>query len=901
LSARRLLPQHERLLRQSAISREVESARNYWSATTGKELEALGFASAQRRVPALVIPIHDATGKLVLHQIRPDTPRIRRGKALKYETPAGERLTLDVPPTIRHQLGNPKEPLWITEGCRKADAAVSAGACCVSLLGVWSWRGTNSDGGKVAIAPLTEGIAWNGRRVYLAFDSDVARKPDVKRALDRLAAYLVARGADVLLVQLADVEGEAKVGLDDYLAAGGELADLQREAVRWQRRRDVAGPYSIEDGRMVWWKETKDGPVATSLSNFDARIAREVVRDDGAEKTMWFEVEATLASGRPLPRVLVGETQFAGLSWVLKLGSSAVVYAGMGTRDHLRAAIQMLSNDKVSATVYGHLGWRRIGDAWTYLHAGGAIGTRGPVASVEVDVPSALEHFELPPPPSGDALRAAVGTSLRLLSLGAPRVTVPVHAAIARSVLGGTDYTVHLSGLTGIFKSELAALAQQHYGRKLDRMHLAAWSSTGNSLEGIAFLAKDTLLVIDDFAPHGTASDVRRLHREADRLLRGQGNRSGRMRMCADSTLRPVKQPRGLILSTGEDVPAGQSLRARILTVEMKPGDIDASNLAEMQKLAADGVLAQALAGFVSWLAPQLEARQCEVEEKARAWRGRTFDHRRTADCLGSLAAGHACFTAFAVDVGALTQQKADEIAELVEAALLELGAEQAALHASEDPVRRFLELIASALVSGEAHLADADDPAEAPDDAERWGWRERRGDGPDASSRWVPLGARIGWVRGHHVYLESESTWKTVQRFADAQHQSLAIGERTLQKRLAERGLLVTRDPDHYTRKVSIGRIRPRVLHLRSAILTSTSGAFGAVGAEARVDTADASFGPENGPDPADRTIGAGNGAADAPEGSAGPSRPECPDSPDPGSRYVVQRETLDDAGFDL
>src|SRR5205807_5268138 len=102
----------------------------------------------------------------------------------------------------------------------------------------------------------------------------------------------------------------------------------------------------------------------------------------------------------------------------------------------------------------------------------------------------------------------------------------------------------------------------------------ANWSSTGNALEAQAFTAKDALLVVDDFAPQGSAADVQRYHREADRLLRGQGNGAGRQRMKADATLRPAKPPRGLVLSTGEDTPRGQSLRARMLVVEVSPGDL---------------------------------------------------------------------------------------------------------------------------------------------------------------------------------------------------------------------------------------------------------------------------------------------------------------------------------------
>ena len=48
-------------------------------------------------------------------------------------------------------------------------------------------------------------------------------------------------------------------------------------------------------------------------------------------------------------------------------------------------------------------------------------------------------------------------------------------------------------------KTELAALAQQHFGPGMDARHLpASWSSTGNAIEGLAFAAKDALLASRD-------------------------------------------------------------------------------------------------------------------------------------------------------------------------------------------------------------------------------------------------------------------------------------------------------------------------------------------------------------------------------------------------------------------
>src|SRR5262249_52271752 len=161
-----------------------------FTATRKAELKRLGFADYQQNVPALVVPVYGVRGEIVTYQIRPDTPRIIKGKngkpskALKYDTVADSRIRLDVPPTIRGQLGNPSVPLFITEGARKADSAVSKGLCCVALLGVWNWRGTNDDGGKVALEDW-ESVALNGRKVYIAFDSDVTEKRSVHLALKR--------------------------------------------------------------------------------------------------------------------------------------------------------------------------------------------------------------------------------------------------------------------------------------------------------------------------------------------------------------------------------------------------------------------------------------------------------------------------------------------------------------------------------------------------------------------------------------------------------------------------------------------------------------------------------------------------------------------------------------------
>ncbi len=370
--------------------------------------------------------------------------------------------------------------------------------------------------------------------------------------------------------------------------------------------------YRVEGGRLCREHATRDGGAAlTPLCNFTARITEAVVRDDGAEQTALFTVAGSLAGGRELPPVQVPAADFGGMGWVTTAWhGEAVVYAGQGTRDHLRTAIELLSPDRTRRTVYAHTGWRRVGDAWLYLHAAGAIGADGPAAGVEVYPPEALAGFRLPDPPDGEARAAAVRASLALLDGLAPdRIVLPLLGAVYRAALGDApgpiDLSLHLAGPHGVGKSELSALCQQHFGAGLDARHLpGSWSSTANATEGLAFAAKDALLVVDDYAPRGAAGDRQRLERDADRLLRAQGNKAGRLRMRSDGTLRPPRPPRGLFLSTGEDTPPSQSLRGRLLILEVAPGDVPLARLTAHQHAAAAGLYAQALAAFVRWVAP---------------------------------------------------------------------------------------------------------------------------------------------------------------------------------------------------------------------------------------------------------------------------------------------------------
>jgi Domain of unknown function (DUF3854) len=208
---------HLDMLAASGITPEFAAARGYETITEKRRLADLKITAAGRNVPGLLVPMLRDDGSTWGYQYRPDVPRLRDGKAVKYETPTGQRNGLDVPPGVADRLGNPDVPLWITEGVKKADCGAAHGLCIVALSGVWNWLFTNSAGGKMAFPEWRDCALNNNRRVIIAFDGDLARKEPVQKAARGLASYLATKGARIEYLWLPDPDD--KTGLDDYLAS----------------------------------------------------------------------------------------------------------------------------------------------------------------------------------------------------------------------------------------------------------------------------------------------------------------------------------------------------------------------------------------------------------------------------------------------------------------------------------------------------------------------------------------------------------------------------------------------------------------------------------------------------------------------------------------------------------
>lgn len=610
-------------------------------------------------------------------------------------------------------------------------------------------------------------------------------------------------------------------GIDRAVAEDRMLAVTREVVAEEQRQREDADelgvdrcPYQILDGRFFHCESSSEP------SNFTAEIVEELYCDDGVESCRHFMIEGFHCDGTPLPQVRVPASDFEKMDWVTPAwGARAIIAAGRGMRDHVRAAIQEFSRDVPQRTLYRHLGWCKIDDKFVYLHAGGGIGPDGVVPDVDVDLPPSLELFELPEPPTGDACVEAVLASLQLLEIGPDHLTVPLIGTAYRSVLGDTDFSVHLVGASGTFKSTTAALVQQHFGPAMDATHLpGSWSSTANSLEGVLFFAKDATLTIDDFSPTGNSNQIQAAHRDGDRVIRAKGNGSGRGRMRSDGSIRPTKPPRGLVLSTGEDVLRGHSAGARMLVIKVSLGDISLERLSECQRAASNGLFAASMAAFLQWLAPQIEEIQAQLREELPRLRDEMRlegAHARTPGIAAQLIAGIRCFLRFAVESGSVAQSESEAIERRCRDALRAAVSDQRESQSHAAPERQFLAMIASLLTTCRAHLDPVDH--RRPDTLRNYGWHDH----PSVHHQIVPGGALIGFVQGDDVYLDPKASFAAAQCLARECGDAIPISQRTLTQRLFESDLLIveTTQSTHLHRLLVRGQ-RLRLLRLRPGAL---------------------------------------------------------------------------------
>lgn len=230
---------------------------------------------------AIEIPYFDIDGKQL------DFSRYRLLKSnkglfspitYKYYQSKGSNAEIYLPPSInwRSVSEDVYENIIITEGEFKSIATSEAGYNCIGLGGVSSFQSKKQ--GITLLSPLDK-FKWQGRQVYIIYDSDLINNINVRRAQYKLAKLLNDYGAKVFTT-FVGADGDSKMGLDDAIVKYGPdiIESLLQKAESFLLYDEIEKlneevMYNIAKGKIYYYNQD----VYISVQDFKNRMANKFI------------------------------------------------------------------------------------------------------------------------------------------------------------------------------------------------------------------------------------------------------------------------------------------------------------------------------------------------------------------------------------------------------------------------------------------------------------------------------------------------------------------------------------------------------------------------------------------------------------------------------------------------
>lgn len=547
---------------------------------------------------------------------------------------------------------------------------------------------------------------------------------------------------------------------------------------------------------------------ARIIANFQAILAEQIEVDDGSAfpKEVLYKIEI-LSPKLQRNTILVTPAELDEGSWVARMDGSLSVIGAKNYREHLKTAIRSLGNVNNRKKVYITLGWVDVDNKPYYLANNGAIGANGFTDTLR----TSEEHggpsgYEVSVPDSADELKAIYSKVSDLVAITDKQITTTLLAAVFRTPLIKylpTDFCLGIFGITGSMKSTIAALFANFFGSSFSHYSLPeSFGSTQNAIERRAFLTQSSFLVIDDWVPGESSKS------KADYILRSHGNRQGRGRMNADTSLKKTYFPRSFTVLTGEDIQVEQSLRARMIILQMNQNSIDRKLLSKLQASGERGDFNKFLGSYVQWVIQQSDINADTIKERFNSLRddfSENTKHGRIAPNLAHLMIGIEVYVRFCTAKELMNLNEAEEFLRESKEYLLSLVKIQNAHQEMTDPVMRFLDCLQMVLSKREAHIKVANPNALGISATSLLGYKYNSYD-----KSYVSCGESIGEIVGQELRLKKSAAFGAARAFGVKRSMIISLSEDGMGKRLEAKGLTLT-DKGHHTAKRQIDGQRER------------------------------------------------------------------------------------------
>lgn len=369
------------------------------------------------------------------------------------------------------------------------------------------------------------------------------------------------------------------------------------------------------------------------LSWFVPEPTELIRRDDGQTVTQQYVIAGTASNGRQLPDALVKNVKdFLGPTWAVDAwGWDGAMSSSRGAPGEVFEAIQWAGRkNRRTRTVYAHAGMRVIDGTPCYLYHGGAIGKED--VSVELGGPLVRSNLAQQKDAEGnDISRRDAALAERILMDAYPsRVILPMLAqaylAPVYSILEDMQvppaHVILLDGKTNAGKSTTAGYVASHFGTYYNKAMPASFNDSQAGMRDKLFMAKDTLVVVDDYRRQQGDGGKRSVQDAlADMVISAIADHAGRSRENADRTMERERPSRCTCIMTGEVLPnISVSRRTRLYRITVDFGDlnVDTDTYDMLQEYQRQGFFRQCMREFVADLLKDWDGLPARIREKFR-------------------------------------------------------------------------------------------------------------------------------------------------------------------------------------------------------------------------------------------------------------------------------------------
>lgn len=557
-----------------------------------------------------------------------------------------------------------------------------------------------------------------------------------------------------------------------------------------------------KNGRI--YRYTKDGP--RIISNFIINPKSEIIKTDGCDSESKLILEGILEGGVKLPEVEISMEEFIKMDWITqRWGIRPTISPGRNMKDYLKDCVQQISKDIDINTIYSHTGWTVQDNKYIYLHSKGGIGSD----NINTDIPLELSGYSFPKEVRDK--KEAIDLSLETLNLAKHDITIPLLSMTYLAPLVGLiaegnrtpNFVLWVYGLTGSRKTSASLAFLNHFGNFSSNIPPASFKDTANAIELKAHTLKDSLLLIDDYHPNIDGSDARKLASTAERILRMYGDRVGRSRMRADTTLNKTYKPRGMAIVTGEDLPKGASSTARYIGVEIKRADINLDILSKLQK--EHKKLAEAMAIYIDWISKNVELVQSFIDEKFDELKIKYKEettHGRINDAVIWLSISFELLLTFLYEYMFICDDEIEELRLSNEQVIKNILKNQEALYRNQEVELMFIDALEEMINLGKLCLLPV----------------KKQKDNNQIISNYA--GKFIGYYDKEFLYLYDSTMYAEVETFLKGKGQSISVSVNTLLKMLRDKNYIKTEEGQLKPKKLVYDSItknkeRIRLVHL--------------------------------------------------------------------------------------